>query len=179
MGSNQKHNTNMSESYEFVLLYFSTKWCPICKLLDPIFSDVKRSLLRDYPARISFAKIDHDTQPDIARHFKVRSVPSLKLLKMKPSADQSIHATSLVDLRQYETLEYLGERSETELFKFVQIQLDGPITLVDTVGVKLPKFSVLVNSNFKINASIIANFHTRCRHVLAVRRGAGHCWTSE
>lgn len=55
------------------------EWCGPCKMIDPIFA----KLAIEYDGKVKFIKVDLDTNPMIARHFKVMGVPTLMLIKDK------------------------------------------------------------------------------------------------
>lgn len=54
------------------LLYFTAGWCSPCKALSPIMDE----LMRTYPIK----KIDIEQQPQIARKYRVSSIPTTILL---------------------------------------------------------------------------------------------------
>ena len=54
-----------------------TEWCGPCKMIDPIFAKVAV----EYDGKVKFIKVDLDEAPAIARHFEIRGVPTLMLIK--------------------------------------------------------------------------------------------------
>jgi thioredoxin 1 len=58
------------------LIKFHAVWCPPCKILQPILekAETKYSNLR-------FAKVNVETQEDLAERFKIESMPTLILFK--------------------------------------------------------------------------------------------------
>ncbi|MCL7411343.1 MAG: thioredoxin [Methanosarcinaceae archaeon] len=54
-----------------------TEWCGPCKMIDPIFA----KLATEYDGIVKFIKVDLDKAPTIAKHFEIRGVPTLMLIK--------------------------------------------------------------------------------------------------
>lgn len=59
-----------------VLVDFWAAWCVPCKALMPVVT----KLVTEFAGQFILAKINIDEQPDLARDFEVRSVPTLKLV---------------------------------------------------------------------------------------------------
>lgn len=62
--------------YDIVLMDFWASWCGPCKSFAPIFEEVS-NVFTD----IAFAKIDIESEHELAADFNVRSVPQLVVLK--------------------------------------------------------------------------------------------------
>lgn len=60
-----------------VILDIKAEWCPPCKMMEPILED----LCEQYQGQVAFAKIDFDTQGEIAKEFEVTSLPTLLFIK--------------------------------------------------------------------------------------------------
>lgn len=52
---------------------FSAVWCGPCKIFAPVFEKVSK----EYASRANFVKVDVDTNPELARQWGVRSVPTI------------------------------------------------------------------------------------------------------
>jgi thioredoxin 1 len=60
-------------------------WCGPCRMLAPIFE----SLADEHP-EIKFCKINVDEQPELARMFKVQSIPAVAFVKDNTFLDMSV-----------------------------------------------------------------------------------------
>ncbi|XP_039013584.1 thioredoxin H2-like [Hibiscus syriacus] len=70
------HLEASKQSNKLVVVDFSATWCGPCKLMEPAIEDYANKY-----ADVEFLKIDIDTLPDVAREFKVDSVPTFVLVK--------------------------------------------------------------------------------------------------
>ncbi|MEY3220044.1 MAG: hypothetical protein RIT27_1401 [Pseudomonadota bacterium] len=71
-----------------VLVDFWADWCAPCKMLMPIVT----KLAVEFQGQFTLAKINIDEQPDLARDFGVRSVPTLKLFYRGEVVDELLGA---------------------------------------------------------------------------------------
>lgn len=63
-----------------VLVYFTADWCPPCKQMKSgTWTDARvREAMQAYVP----VMIDVDSQPDIARHYRIQSIPQVMVLDM-------------------------------------------------------------------------------------------------
>lgn len=64
------------ESQKPVLVDFWATWCGPCRAVSPILE----SLAADYGDRLTVAKVDIDTNADLAREYRIRSIPTVMLV---------------------------------------------------------------------------------------------------
>ncbi|MGA3404253.1 MAG: thioredoxin [Candidatus Bathyarchaeia archaeon] len=60
-----------------VVIDFWATWCAPCHVLTPIM----KKLAKEFEDRITFAKVNVETNRDLASQFQVRSVPTVVLFK--------------------------------------------------------------------------------------------------
>ena len=60
---------------EVVLLDFYADWCGPCQMLAPVLEEL------DKEGKVKVVKIDVDSLPDLARQFRVMSIPTVMLFK--------------------------------------------------------------------------------------------------
>lgn len=75
-----KHLENVNEfekevQGEVVLVDFYADWCGPCQMLAPVLEEL------DKEGRVKVVKIDVDSLPDLARQFRVMSIPTVMLFK--------------------------------------------------------------------------------------------------
>ncbi len=66
------------ENNEMVLIDFWADWCQPCKMFGPIYEEVSEK----HPD-IVFAKVDVETEQELAGMFQVRSIPTLVAMREK------------------------------------------------------------------------------------------------
>ncbi len=71
-----------------VLVDFWAEWCGPCKMIAPAVHD----LALEYDGKLNVAKLDVDSNPNIAMKFGVRSIPALIFFKDGKPVDQVIGA---------------------------------------------------------------------------------------
>ena len=75
-----KHLNNSNEFENevkegLVIVDFYADWCGPCQMLAPVLEDLEKE------ASIKIVKINVDENPDLARQFRIMSIPTLMLFK--------------------------------------------------------------------------------------------------
>lgn len=80
-----------------VVVDFWAPWCEPCKVLKPMLE----KLAEEYKGRFLLAMINADECPEIAQHFGVRSIPSVKVLFQGQLVDEFEGALPEGQLREF------------------------------------------------------------------------------
>ena len=73
-----------------VLADFWAEWCMPCKMIAPALEEIAS----EYSGKLKIAKVDVDSEPDLAQKFNVVSIPTLLLFKNGEIANQHVGAGS-------------------------------------------------------------------------------------
>jgi thioredoxin 1 len=79
-----------------VLVDFWAAWCSPCKIIAPSLEDLAGEL----QGKATIAKIDVDSNGDLANRFGIRSIPTLIVFKAGKVVDQMIGAVPKEQIRQ-------------------------------------------------------------------------------
>jgi len=79
------------------LLDFYAEWCPPCRMMEPIFEELKE----EFEGRVEFRKINVDKNPDEAAKFGVMSIPTFVILKDGQEVSRKIGALSKEILKNW------------------------------------------------------------------------------
>ena len=78
-----------------IVVDFWAEWCGPCKMLTPIIEQVAA----EYEGRISFGKLDIDSNPQIAAKYGINSIPSLLFFRDGNIVDQHTGLLAKVPLK--------------------------------------------------------------------------------
>ena len=73
----QTFNEEVLASEEPVVVDFWAEWCGPCKMIAPIVEE----LAQEYDGKIKFAKIDVDSNPNLACNYGIRGIPNLTIFE--------------------------------------------------------------------------------------------------
>tara|TARA_Y100001936_G_scaffold209722_1_gene216018 strand:- start:1211 stop:1534 length:324 start_codon:yes stop_codon:yes gene_type:complete len=71
-----------------VLVDFWAEWCGPCKMIAPVVEE----LATEFDGKMSFAKVDVDSNPGISTNYGIRSIPTLMIFKNGEPVDQIVGA---------------------------------------------------------------------------------------
>ena len=75
----------VEEHSGLVVIDLWASWCGPCMMLAPVIDELER----DFP-EAKFCKINVDEEPELARMFKVQSIPMIALVKNNTFLDMSV-----------------------------------------------------------------------------------------
>ena len=79
--------TEVLNTDRVVLLDFFAEWCGPCKMIAPVLEEIAAE-----NEHIKVCKIDVDNDPDLARQFKVTSIPLLVVMRDGKIVNQALGA---------------------------------------------------------------------------------------
>lgn len=77
-----------------MLVDFFATWCGPCKAFAPTLDAVAQA----YEGRVDVVKVDVDAEPELARQFRVMSVPTLVLLENGQVKEKRVGVQSRADV---------------------------------------------------------------------------------
>lgn len=76
-GTTDNFESEVLKSELPVLVDFYADWCGPCRMIAPVVEE----LAEEYAGEVKFAKVDVDTEGQIARDFGIRSIPALLIYR--------------------------------------------------------------------------------------------------
>ena len=86
--TNETFEQEVVQSQNPVLVDFYADWCGPCKTVGPIVEE----LAAEYEGRIAVRKVDIDSNPELARQYGVRGIPTLMVFKGGEAKDTIVGA---------------------------------------------------------------------------------------
>ena len=83
--TNDNFKTEIEEYRGLAVIDFYADWCGPCRMLAPIFEE----LAGEY-TDVKFCKVNVDNEPELAKMFKVQSIPMVALVKDNTFVDMSL-----------------------------------------------------------------------------------------
>ena len=77
-----------------MLVDFFATWCGPCKAFAPTLEAVAQA----YEGRVDVVKVDVDTEPELARQFRVMSIPTLVLMENGQVKEKRVGVQSRADV---------------------------------------------------------------------------------
>ena len=88
--TDENFESEVMQSSVPVLVDFWAPWCPPCRMLSPVVDEIANE--KGESAKV--AKVNVDDNPELARRFKVQSIPLLLFFKDGELKDQMLGATN-------------------------------------------------------------------------------------
>ncbi len=91
--SKENFEQEVLQAKEPVLVDFWATWCGPCQMVGPIVEEVSEEV-----TTAKICKVDVDEQPELARQFKVMSIPTLMVFKDGEVVKREVGAKSKAEL---------------------------------------------------------------------------------
>lgn len=95
--SDSSFPTEVLESTQPVLVDFWAPWCGPCKALAPHL----HSVASEYNERLKVVKVNVDDNPEMAKKYGVRGIPTLLIFKEGEVADTKVGASDEANLKTF------------------------------------------------------------------------------
>ena len=80
------NDISAAKAAKIAIVDFSAQWCGPCRMLAPVFDELSDEL----SGKAEFYNADSDENPELARDYKVMSIPNIILLRNGELADRQI-----------------------------------------------------------------------------------------
>ena len=88
-------NEEVLNSNKPVLLDFWAPWCGPCRMVVPIIEEIAEER-----SDIKVGKVNVDEQPELAKQFRVMSIPTLVVIKDGKTVNQAVGALSKEEIEE-------------------------------------------------------------------------------
>ncbi|MGI6664004.1 MAG: thioredoxin [Christensenellaceae bacterium] len=78
------------------IIDFWAEWCGPCRMFGPIFEEVAAEM----GDKVVFAKLNVDEQEELARQYKVMTIPTVMLFKDGGAVKKSVGVLNKVELKE-------------------------------------------------------------------------------
>ncbi|MFI5011494.1 MAG: thioredoxin [Hyphomicrobiales bacterium] len=95
--SDASFENDVIKSTHPVVVDFWAEWCGPCRTIGPSLEDISNEMA----GKVKVVKLNVDENPDTAKKFGVRSIPTLMIFKDGKLADQKVGAASKGDLTRW------------------------------------------------------------------------------
>lgn len=83
--TNANFKAEVEEYKGLIVIDFYADWCGPCKMLAPTFEELSREM-----QDVKFCKVNVDNEMELARMFKVSSIPMIAIVKDNTFLDMSV-----------------------------------------------------------------------------------------